>query len=78
MGLQILTEIYSGLRAGCMSPKVEYGPSQRPYVESIIGRDPDLAEGRRKFDLSLKKGHIAEARTMRALLGEGLDDRVAV
>lgn len=53
MGLQILTEIHSGLRAGCMSPKVEYGPSQRPYSESIVRRDPDLVEGRRKFDLSL-------------------------
>ena len=79
MGLQIqFTEIHLGLRAGCMAPKVAYGPSQRPYIESIFRRDPDLAEGRRKFDLSLKKGHIAEARTMSALLGEGLDDSIAV
>lgn len=79
LGLQIqLTEVHLGLRAGCMSPKVAYGPSQRPYIESIFRRDPDLAEGRRKFDLSLVKGHIAEARTMSAFLGEALDDRVAV
>lgn len=79
LGLQIqLTEVHFGLRSGCMSPKVAYGPSQFPYIESIFDRDPELAEASKEFAKALDKGEIAKAKVMCEMLGNALINRIAI
>ena len=79
LGCQIQTaEIHLGLRAGYMRPKVRYGPSHRPFIESIFSRDLELAETRKEFELALGKGAIAEARKLSKKIGVELASRIAI
>ncbi len=67
-----------GLRAGYMRPKVCYGPSHRPFIESIFSRDLELAETRKEFEIDLGKGAIAEARKLSKKIGVELASRIVI
>lgn len=72
------TEIHLGLRASYMPPKVPYGPSHQPFIESIFSRDPELLKVRRTFESALNEGEIAEARGLSGLVGDALVNRIAI
>ena len=79
LGVQIQTsEIHQGLRVGFMPAKVPYGPSHRPFVESIFSRDEKLEELRRKFESALKTEDLAGARELSEKIGWDLFDRIAI
>ncbi len=79
LGCQIQTaEIHLGFRAGFMPPKVPYGPLHRPFIESIFSRDMELGAVRRKFEMALGKGAIAEARELSKKIGVELASRIAI
>jgi len=66
LGAQIkATAVHLRLLSGYMPPKVPYGPSHRPFVESVFNRDPELAGVRREFDSALKTGDLDLARELR-------------
>ena len=79
LGIRIPTsEIHQGLRVGFMPAKVPYGPSHRPFVESIFSRDEKLEELRRKFESALKTEDLAGARELSEEIGLDLFDRIAI
>ena len=79
LGIRIQTsEIHQGLRVGFMPAKVPYGPSHRPFVESIFSRDEKLEELRRKFESALKTEDLAGARELSEEIGLDLFDRIAI
>ena len=71
-------EIHLGLRFGCIRPKVRYGASHQPLIESILSRDLELAAVRRKFEIALGKGAIAEARKLSKKIALELASRIAI
>ena len=79
LGCQIQnTEIHLRLRAGFMAPRVAYGPSHRPFVESIFSKDPELAGLRTEFESALNNGELAEARGLSEKISLTLLDRIAI
>ncbi len=79
LGAQIkATAVHLRLLSGYMPPKVPYGPSHHPFVESVFNRDPDLADVRREFESALKTGDLDLARELSEKIGLGLVSRTAV
>ncbi len=79
LGAQIeATAVQLRLLSGYMRPKVPYGPSHRPFVESVFNRDPELADVRREFESALKAGDLDLARELSEKIGLGLVSRTAV
>ncbi len=79
LGAQIkATAVHLRLLSGYMPPKVPYGPSHRPFVESVFNRDPELADVRREFESALKAGDLDFARELSEKIGLGLVSRTAV
>ena len=77
--VQIQTrEIRLGLRAGFMPAKIPYGPSHRPFVESVFIRNAELGKLRREFESALKAEDIVGARALSEKIGSKLGDRIAV
>jgi len=79
MSFQIqLTEVHFELRSSVMSPKVAYGPSYRPFIESVFSRDPELKEIRIELKKALDVGEIAEAKRLSEMVGAALVQRIAI
>ena len=79
LGIRIQTsEIHQGIRSGFMPAKVPYGPSHRPFIESIFSRSADLADLRREFESTLKTDDLAGARELSEKIGSELVDRIAI
>ena len=61
-----------------MPPKVRYGPSHQPFFEYIFSRNLEQAAVRRKFDMALGEGAIAEARKLSKKIGVALDSPIVI
>ena len=79
LGAQIkATAVHLRLLSGYTPPKVPYGPSHHPFVESVFNRDPELADVRREFESALKAGYLDLALKLSEKIGLGLVSRTAV
>jgi len=79
LGIRIQTsEIHQRLRSGVRPAKVPYGPSHRPFIESIFSRSADLEDLRREFESTLKTADLAGAKELSEKIGSELVDRIAI
>ena len=73
-----LAEIGLGRRATMMTRGIRYGPSHRPFVESIFSRDPEMEGLRNEFESALNEGDLAEAEKLSEKIGTGLVGRIVI
>ena len=68
------SEIHLGLRATFQPrrpPRVRYGPSHYPFVESIFARDQELTDFRAEFKSAIGKNDISRAKYRERILAMG-------
>ena len=73
-----MAAIHRVLVATFFQPRIRYGPTQQPFVESIFSRDRNLASVRKAFESAIGEGDLEYAEMLSKKIGEGMVGRISI